>query len=79
MKTSIADKFRSVWAFLSDAGVRAVKTGIQTFAAQVAASGLALVDALTDVSLVEKAGIAALAAFVSYVWNVVLTWANGSE
>lgn len=71
---SLKERLKSAYEALSDAAVRAAKTGIQTFAAQIAVSGLSLVDGLTDATMLEKAGVAAVASLISYVWNVVLAW-----
>jgi hypothetical protein len=57
-----------------DIGVRAAKTAAQ------AALSLLTVDALfggrMDLSLLQQAGLAALAAGYAVVWNALLAWAR---
>jgi hypothetical protein len=61
---------------LPDIGNRAVKTAIQVFAAQVAASGLGILDFVQDAAMFEKAGLAALGGAAAIVYNAVLAWAS---
>ena len=55
-----------------DIGIRALKTAIQTFLS------VATVNAVVsgDVTGLQTAGVAALAAGISVVWNAVLQWSS---
>ncbi|HZN13469.1 MAG TPA: holin [Acidimicrobiales bacterium] len=63
-------------AWVKDALERLAKTFVQTFIAQITASGLGLVEAMADTSTLERAAIAGLAAVLSLVMSWLSTWAG---
>ena len=54
---------------------RAVKTAVQTFGGLMGAVGAGWLDA----DALKMAGVAAITAALSVVWNAVMTWAHGNE
>ena len=62
--------------YVNDIGVRAVKTSIQVFAAQVAASGLGILEFVGDASTLQKAGLAAASGGLSVLWNALVNWSS---
>lgn len=63
-------------AWVKDALERLVKTFVQAFIAQVTASGLGLIDAIQDVSTLERAAIAGIAAVLSLIMSWLSKWAG---
>ena len=59
-----------------DIGVRAVKTAIQVFAAQIVASGLDILSFAGDAAVLEQGALAALAGGVSVIWNAAVNWSS---
>lgn len=57
-----------------DIGIRAAKTALQAALAMLTAE--ALFGGSFSPSLLEQAGLAALAAAYSVVWNALLAWAR---
>lgn len=57
--------------FVLDLAERAVKSGVQAFLATLVAGGWFSVDAITDLSIPQKAGVAALVAALSVVSSAV--------
>ena len=60
--------------YLKDLVERVVKTFLQVFIATVVASGLDLTHALTQVSMLEKAGVAGLGAVAALIFAIVGKW-----
>jgi hypothetical protein len=63
-------------AWFKDALERLAKTFVQAFLAQITASGLGLIDAIADVSTMERAAIAGIAAVLSLLMSWASTWAG---
>ena len=66
------------WNWVKDACERLAKTFVQTFLAQVTASGLGLIDLIKDTSTVQRAALAGVAAAYSLLFSWISTWANSS-
>ena len=62
------------WAL--DAGERCLKTAVQVFLAQQAASGLDLMDWVQDTSSLQRAGLAGLGAVISLGTSALSRWAG---
>jgi hypothetical protein len=62
------------WAI--DAGERCAKTAVQVMLAQMAASGTGWVDAVQDVSTLQRGAIAALGAVASLATSALSRWAG---
>lgn len=58
---------------------RVVKTFLQAFIGQVILSGLDVYRALTDLSVLEKAGTAGMAAVVALLFGLVARWVGAPD
>lgn len=71
-------KFTST--YFADLAERCFKTFLQVFLAQIIASGVDLTHSLTNVSTLQKAGVAGIGAVLSILFSVASAYAgnNGS-
>lgn len=65
--------------YMTDLGERVLKTFLQAFIAQVVASGLGIFGAVTDLAVVQKAGLAGLAAVAALIFGLVARWVGAPD
>lgn len=70
---------RQTGRYALDLAERAVKTAGQAFGAQLLASGWLSIDQITDLSLVQRAGVAAVAAGLSVVTSALSRLVGGRD
>lgn len=69
--------YTRIW--LLDTLERLAKTAVQVFLAQLIASGMTDIEAVTDTSNLQRAAIAGLGAGLSFVFSIVTAWAASSN
>lgn len=65
--------------FFKDLAERCAKTFVQVFLATMVASGTDLINAFSDVSALQAAGLAGLGAVASILFSVVSAWASSAN